>query len=133
MVKELMAAAPRLCGIAAERAAKISTELMGKWEAEIAGLHHQRQDGQSVEQRLAPGFEWKWEVETDEGMVVFDYIHGLVVYAALWVDRREGRFVEAGKLEKVKRFVKALEQSPLVDEAKELANVESVETMDFWN
>jgi hypothetical protein len=135
MIKEVVLRAPFLSGLSKDKAQKISDELKAMWESEVKDKKSQfsRQPGQSVEDRLAPGFDWIKETEGSLNRQIAVLIQKTTLLAALSVDRNTGKPFDDALIAKVRRHVDGLR----IDVPEEVLAVipapEIVETMDFWN
>jgi len=135
MIKELVLRAPFLSGLEKTKAQKISDDLKEMWEAEVKDKKSEfaRKPGQSVEDRLAPGFEWVKETEGSLNRQIAVLIQKTTLLAALSVDRNSGKPFDAALIAKVRRHVDGLREGVPEEVLSVIPSPEAVEVMDFWN
>lgn len=135
MIKEVVLRAPFLSGLEKAKAQTVSDKLKEMWEAEVKDKKSQfaRKPGQSVEERLAPGFTWIKDVEGPLNRQIASLIQKTTLLAALSVDRNSGKPFDEALISKVRRHVDGLREGLPEEVLAVIPAPEAVEVMDFWN
>lgn len=130
-IRQLLVEAPGWCGLYdAPRWSKI-VEIAFDLEVADKESVGKRLPDETIPDRLRTVLAWRNYIPSLEGQQIGAYVQNLLVFAALSIDKNQGRPYDTSTLENYKKNLKAEESK--YPQVSSILSVDEASTLDFWN